>query len=72
MYHVDSGDVLSNCFQKQFSMSQGFQCFVMLLSIPRNINFSFEQLCLKYILEGKTRNETLFLSEKHKETSFQL
>ena len=46
VYHDDSGDVF--CLQKKFSTSQGFQCFIMLLNIPLNINFPFEQLCLTY------------------------
>ena len=58
VYRDDSGDVFS--VLKQFSTSQGFQCFIMLLNIPLNINFPFEQLCFtrKYILEGKTRKRT--------------
>ena len=58
VYRDDSGDVF--CLQNQFSTSQGFQCFIMLLNIPLNINFPFEQLCFtrKYILEGKTRKRT--------------
>ena len=46
VYHDDSGDVF--CLQKQFSTSQGFQCFIMLLNIPLNIDSPFEQLCLTY------------------------
>ena len=33
VYRDDSGDVFS--VQKQFSTSQGFQCFIMLLNIPK-------------------------------------
>ena len=46
VYRDDSGDVF--CLQKQFSSSQGFQCFIMRLNIPLNINFPFEHLCLTY------------------------
>ena len=45
VYRDDSGDVF--CL-KQFSTSQGFQCFIMILNIPLNINFPFEQVCLTY------------------------
>jgi len=60
VYRDDSGDVF--CLQKQFSTSQGFQCFIMLLNIPLNINFPFKQLCFtrKYILEGKRESKLDF------------
>ena len=58
VYCDDSGDVF--CLQNQFSTSQGFQCFIMILNIPLNINFPIEQLCFtrKYVLECKTRKRT--------------